>query len=365
MDDCLIIGAGVVGLSLAYELASAGARVRVIDRQAAGREASWAGAGILPAATDRPGDPPYARLAGLSHALHKRWADELRALVELDNGFRPTGALYVACDEPAVAALEQQAAVWKANQIAAEELPGQRRGGFEPHLGPIHRGYFVPDECQIRNPWHLRALLAACQRFKVAVSEGVESFDFVVDNNRINGVETNIGRLRAKQYCVATGSWTAGVMSRLGVKIAVKPVRGQMVLLRGDPALPRHIINHGSRYLVPRGDGRVLVGSTEEDVGYDRRNTAEGVRGLLDLAARLVPPLATFEIERTWAGLRPATADGLPYLGRIPGFSNAFIAAGHFRSGLHLSPGTARVVGQAMRGVPTEIDLTPFRVDRG
>jgi glycine oxidase len=130
-----------------------------------------------------------------------------------------------------------------------------------------------------------------------------------------------------------------------------------------QPILSR-IVNEGSRYLVPRGDGRLLAGSTEEDVGFDRSTTAGGVRSLLDFALGLVPWLAQATIDRTWAGLRPATADGLPYLGRVPGLSNALVAAGHFRGGLQLSSGTAILMGQLLRGLAPQMDLAPFAVDR-
>jgi len=129
------------------------------------------------------------------------------------------------------------------------------------------------------------------------------------------------------------------------------------------PILTR-IINEGSRYLVPRADGRLLVGSTEEDVGFDRGTTAAGVAGLLDFALSLVGELDSAAIEQTWAGLRPATSDGLPYLGAVPGLENAYVAAGHFRSGLQLSTGTAVVMSQLIRGQQPQIDLSMFRADR-
>jgi glycine oxidase len=154
-------------------------------------------------------------------------------------------------------------------------------------------------------------------------------------------------------------------LGRLGISVGMKPVRGQMVLLGGPRPNLRRIVNDGPRYLVPRGDGRVLVGSTEEDAGFDKRTTAEGVSDLLDFAVRLAPGLKSMQFEQCWAGLRPATLDGLPYLGRLPGLDNAFVAAGHFRSGLQLSPGTAVVMSRLIQGLDTTIDLWPFRVERG
>ena len=137
-----------------------------------------------------------------------------------------------------------------------------------------------------------------------------------------------------------------------------------MVLFRCDQPPITRIVNEGSRYLVPREDGRVLAGSTEEEVGFDKRTTEEAIADLVGFARGLVPALRDAKIEQTWAGLRPASFDGLPYLGPLPGLKNAFIAAGHFRSGLFLSTATAVVMSQLMRGEKPQIDLAPFRVGR-
>jgi glycine oxidase len=177
-------------------------------------------------------------------------------------------------------------------------------------------------------------------------------------------VRTSVGVFAAGQICLTAGAWTGALARQLRIAPEIAPIRGQIVLLTSSRPMPGRIVNEGSRYLVPRGDGRVLAGSTEEDVGFDRSTTAGGVAGLLDFALGLVPALAAAKIERSWAGLRPATRDGLPYLGRVPELENAFVAAGHFRSGLQLSPGTAVVMSQLIRGVPADVDLHAFRLDR-
>ena len=146
--------------------------------------------------------------------------------------------------------------------------------------------------------------------------------------------------------------------------IGIFPIRGQMVMFKCERPPITRIINDGPRYLVPRDDGRVLVGSTEEEVGFDKRTTDDALSELVDLARSLVPALREAPIEHTWAGLRPASFDGLPYLGPLPGLKNATIAAGHFRSGLYLSTATAVVLSQYLRGETPQIDLAPFRVGR-
>ncbi|MEX2188165.1 MAG: glycine oxidase ThiO [Pirellulales bacterium] len=381
MNDCLIIGGGVIGLSLAYELARGGQSVTVIDRGPPAREASWAGAGILPPANVATARDGYEQLAALSCELHPRWADELRELTGVDNGYRRCGGIYVAHSLAEVDALADQAIVWRRLGIACEQLDAAAVARCEPALcangaAPILAAYLLRDEAQLRNPRHLQALLAACHRLGVEIRAGVECTAFetrgdrvagVVTNvitNVVTGVVTNVGTLSAAAYCVASGAWSGGLLRPFGVRLGVKPIRGQIVLFRMPAPILRHVVNDGLRYLVPRDDGRLLAGSTEEDVGFDSRNTAAGVQGLIDLATSLAPGLAEATIERTWAGLRPATTDGLPLIGPIAGVTNAFCAAGHFRSGLTLSTGTAVVVARLIRGEPTQIDLTSMRPDR-
>jgi glycine oxidase len=199
----------------------------------------------------------------------------------------------------------------------------------------------------------------------VAVQGGVTITEIGRSGQQIDSIVTTAGVLRAVRYCLCAGAWTYELLRRLGVATGILPVRGQMILFRG-PAPPfRRVLNEGSRYLVPRDDGYVLAGSTEEEVGFDKRTTPEAIAELSQLAYELVPELRNFAVERTWAGLRPGTFDGFPYLGVVPGVENAVVAAGHFRSGLHLSTGTAVVLGQLIRGETPVIDLSPFRVGRG
>jgi glycine oxidase len=368
MDDVLILGGGVIGLSLAYELAGGGVKVRLIDRAAPGQEASWAGAGILPPGNRRTAECPYDELVGLSYELHPQWATALREETGIDTGYRRCGGVYVARSVHDAAGLRGAMAVLRRREIAVVELPGEQVAEYEPALADtrerIHTACFLPDEAQLRNPWHLKALTAACLSRGVEIQSGAAAEDFVVRGDRITAVRTSSGELAAEKYCVCGGAWSRDLLSHLGIELPLKPIRGQIVLLSTSAPRLRHIVNEGPRYLVPRSDGRLLVGSTEEDAGFDKRTTAEGIAGLLQFALDLAPPLREATVERTWAGLRPGTPDGLPYLGEIPGLANAYLAAGHFRSGLQMSPGTARVMAQLIRGQRPEIDLTAFRVDR-
>lgn len=390
MQRVAVVGGGVVGLSLAYELARRGWKVALFDQQEPGREASWAGAGILPPANFSTALHPLDQLRGLSIVLHAEWAARLRADTGIDTGYRRCGAIYVARSPGEAAALHGMAQLHAEEQIETLRLTRQQLAELEPAMSePALAGLFsaiyrVPDEAQLRNPWHLRALIDACRQLAVEIHPAtpIDSFDsadaiHAVDaadaaiaakeqgSGRVTAVCSGGRRFPVDAVCLTSGAWTQQLLRRLGPAVGILPIRGQMVLFKTAVPPVRHVLNDGPRYVVPREDGRVLAGSTEEDVGFDKSNTAAGVAQLTSLACELVPALRDAEIEKTWAGLRPGTYDGFPYIGRVPGFENAYVAAGHFRSGLYLSPATAVVVADLMSGRAPEIDLSPFRVARG
>ena len=370
MHDCLIVGGGVIGLSLAYELARRGKRVRVVDRHLPGREASWAAAGILPPTPTRPDAAPLERLSALSMRLHEDWAARLLEETEIDYGYQRCGGFYLADSAAAESELAQQATTWRRDGIAVETLSPAAVSDVEPALadaarrGLLRAAYLLPDEIQIRSPRLLQALTAACTARGVEITAGMEVEDFVCDKGRIRAVRTGHGEIVADQVCITTGCWSGLMLARLGVPLAVKPIRGQIALVSLPEMILQRIVYVGPHYFVPRDDGRILIGSTLEDVGFNRQTTAAVIQELLDFALTWIPALAEANFERSWAGLRPASGDGLPYLGRLPGLENAFVAAGHYRSGLILAPATAVVMAQMMQGEQPAADLLPFRVDR-
>ncbi|MEX0820114.1 MAG: glycine oxidase ThiO [Pirellulaceae bacterium] len=370
VPDCLIVGGGIIGLSLAFELSNHGLSVELIDRGPIGREASWAGAGILPPANLATAIDPLDRLRALSHKLHREWAARLRDETGIDNGYRECGGLYLARSIGEAAALHAFAAMLGELEIEIERLSAHEVVELEPALHEIashqlQAAYSLPGEAQLRNPDHLRALQAACEQRGVRIRSDCEATGFDCSNGRLTAVQTSSGPRHADRYCIASGAWTQRLLKQLDITTGILPIRGQMVLFKCDSPPFRRVLNEGPRYLVPRDDGRVLVGSTEEEAGFDKHTTEEGLGELVALARQLVPALRDAPIEKSWAGLRPASFDGLPYLGRVPGLENAYVAAGHYRSGLHMSPGTAVVLRQLMLGDEPEINLEPFRVGRG
>ena len=339
--------------------------MRVLDAGEPGREASWAGAGILPPAPVDSSDP-LEQLFALSNGQHRRWADELREVTGIDNGYRRCGGVYAARDDDEARSLQQAAQTWQQSKIEVNRLEANQLRRIEPEIsaGTLREAWLLPDESQLRNPRHLKALLVACRAKGVEIVAGAPVESFELHGERIVSAATPCGAFAADQFCIATGAWTKGVLAHLDCSVEVKPIRGQIVLLNAGRRVIARILNDGPRYIVPRDDGRLLIGSTEDDVGFDRSNTAGAIAGLLAFAADWVPALAEAPVERTWSGFRPATADGRPYLGRLPGTTNGFVAAGHFRNGLQLSTGTAVVMSQLILGQRTQIDLASFRVDR-
>jgi glycine oxidase len=364
--DCAIIGGGAIGLSIAYELVSRGREVTIFDRIEPGKETSWAGAGILPPAPTRDVSDPLDQLRQLAMTLHPQWAARLQAQTGIDTGFRQCGAIYTAFSPGEHAALKGFEKLCTEQGIDCRLLSSAEAIKLEPNLqgNRLKTALELPGECQLRNPRYLKALIkaeelsggqiATPQSITAVVARSAGGWDIV----------SNLGRTRARSVCVAAGAWSQQILHSLGLEFSIFPVRGQIVLYRCRQPPFKRILNIGPRYLVPRDDGRVLVGSTEEEVGFDKRTTDEAITDLKSLAESLVPALRDAEVERTWAGLRPASFDSLPYMGEAPGHAGLFVATGHFRSGLYLSPAVGSLMADLICGQPPIIDPWPFRLSR-
>jgi glycine oxidase len=357
--DVLIVGGGVIGLTTAYFLARESVSVQVLDKGDFGQEASWAGAGILPPGSSQRPRAPFEQLRAHSAALFPTLSGELRERTGVDNGYLRCGGLVFADTESASTAEE-----WRSEGIAFELVDGQRLRHLEPAVGELGAAYHLPDMAQVRNPRHIRALLAGCQCLGVHLQPGCPVSSLEMQGKRVTAVRTDRGPLTAGQFLLAAGAWSEPLLQATGWQPGIHPVRGQIALINTRVPLFQRILLWGARYLVPRPDGRVLVGSTEEDAGFDKRTTTRAISDLLALACLLVPCLAEAHLERCWAGLRPGSPDGLPFLGAVPGFENLFVAAGHFRAGIQLSPATALVMRELLLSEPTTVPLESFRLDR-
>lgn len=360
MVDVVIIGGGVIGLSAAFELAESGISVRVLEQGTPGREASWAGAGMLP-----PGNPDVATgseplLRGHSHRLWPDWAARVTERSGIAIEFARCGGVEVRLGSSPTA-LDEEIATWQREGVAVEPLTVSDLRERFPHLSPdITAAYALPEWGQVRNPRLLKALIAACEARGVTISSGQPVTGFERRGDRIVAARTTAGPVAAESFVIAGGAWSGELLRQVGIEIPIEPIRGQIVLLDHHPIVLRGIIQSDSRYLVPRADGRILIGATEEHAGFVKANTSEGVRGLLEFATQLVPGLAAARFEQCWSGLRPHRAGGLPVIGRAPLAENVIVAAGHFRAGLQLSPVTAVLVRQLVCGQPPLLPVEWF-----
>ncbi len=371
MTDCCIIGGGIIGLSIARELAGRGHTVRLLARDDPRSTSSWAAAGIFPPAPDWPGATPNARLTAFSDRLHREWAAELLAETGIDNELQACGGLHLARDAEGTGRLAAQAASWRERGTVCDLLDAADVGRCEPALaaaadrGGYVGGMLLPEEQRIRPPRHLAALERSCALRGVRIERAVEVRGVQRGPDGIARITCGAGEtVRAGRYVLAAGAWTDPLGAVLGLRLDTRPIRGQILLL----ALPRqvlgHVVNRGLEYLVPREDGRLLVGSTLEDAGFDRTTTPAVIERLRGFAAMLLGDLPGARVEQVWAGLRPGSADGLPTIGPVPGCDNAFVAAGHFRAGLHQSTGTAVMVADLIEGRAPRLDPMPFAADR-
>lgn len=358
--DVLIVGAGVIGLTTAYTLARSGLSVTLLDSGDLGRQASWAGAGIIPPGNLQAACTPLEAIRGLSSPLFTQLSLDLLELSGIDNGYRICGGVELIGPEAEEDLDEYRGAGIDCQKIERKQLE-ELEGGLSQDWV---RAYWIPGLAQIRNPRHLKALINACQKLGVQLKPHCPAQAFQCYNNRIVGVETGSGRLEAAVYVLCAGAWSQMLFQPPGWDLAIQPVRGQIALIKTDQPGLRPLLLAGKQYIVPREDGLVLVGSTEEHVGFDSRTTEAGISGLLEFAYALLPRLKNGHLQQSWAGIRPGSPDGLPTIGWVHGCDNLLVATGHFRVGLQLSPATALIIQRLILGLPDLVDLNPFRPAR-
>lgn len=363
--DVAIVGGGIIGLTCAYYLAKEGLSVEVFDRGELGQEASWAGAGIIPPGNPAGAATPIDRLRAIGSVQFPRLSEELRELTGIDNGYLRCGGIEFIADDPT-----EILDLWRNEGIVVDRLPRQVLRTLEPAVGEVPgEAYLLPDCAQVRNPRHLQALIAACQRVGVNLRSQAR-VEAVLESRNKPGLATGVMLSGEEQHAgrvlIAAGPWSETFLSPGSQPgRGIHPVRGQIVLLKTHERVISRVLMLGKRYLVPRADGYVLIGSTEEpEAFFEKGNTAEAVTDLLSLATRTVPTLASAEMVKCWSGLRPATPDGLPFIGAVPEWQNLYVATGHFRAGVQLSIGTAQMVTELFTQKPLCVPLEAFAVDR-
>jgi glycine oxidase len=361
----VVLGGGLIGLGIAYELAKRGEDVRLIESRMPGRAASWAGAGMLAPFTEAMASQPFAALCEDSLARYPAFVRELHERGGVDARLRLDGILEVAYDARGEEQLRAHVRTLAARGLPARYLERAEAHAREPALGPALRGASLcANEGAVDNRRLGRALHAACAAIGVRIDAGAGDVALEADARRVLGVRTTAGFVPADVVVNATGAWAAelqGVPERH--RVPVVPVKGQMLALAMPRGLVRHVVWAPGAYLVPRDDGRLLVGASVEEAGFDQRVTARAQRDLLDAALAAMPALGELTVAETWAGLRPGTVDGLPYLGAT-GLGGYVVATGHYRNGILLTPATAVAIADIVEGrsSPNLSAFSPLRV---
>lgn len=361
-QDVLIVGGGIVGLSLARSLRHRGVdKITILEQNECGREASYAAAGMLAPQAEANCADDFFRFCQESRDLYPQFAEDLFSETDVDVELDRTGTLYLAFTEKDAEELENRYSWQKNANLSVEKLTAKEVLEIEPNVSPdVLFGLRFPLDWQVENRKIIEALIKLLPKQKGSVQKPANldgSFSgkarrLLLEGDRITGVETDLGVLSASIVVIASGAWTSLIEDKFNLlsDIKIKPVRGQMLAFNDNRKLFRHVIYSPRGYLVPRKSCRILVGATVEDVGFDNHTTGLGTVSLLNTAFEIAPEFKNLSLKKTWAGLRPLAADGLPVIGVIPEIENLFIATAHYRNGILLAPKTAEILADKIVG---------------
>ncbi|MEW5849851.1 MAG: glycine oxidase ThiO [Myxococcota bacterium] len=366
----VVVGGGVLGRATAWFLAERGLKVTLVDANHHPGKASLVAGGMLAPQVECKEPSPLVPLALASRGAYPGFLERLQAVARRAVPSSWQGILVVASSEAHAEELRKQQA-WQHEQgLHAQWLTTEGLRALEPELAPApHGALFLPDDGQVDAAMLTDVLGAALQSVGVEHLVDVPAERLLTRGGAVTGVVVPGRTLGADVVALTAGSWSSRVEGTGLASKAVRPVRGQMLVLQANGPLLRRPVFSSGGYLVPRlagsaeGHHDVLVGATMEEAGYDARTTAKAMHGLLDVAMRALPALSTASLREGWAGLRPASADGLPILGRSP-ISGLLVAAGHLRNGILLTPITAKVMAHLALGEEPGVDLGAFSPSR-
>jgi glycine oxidase len=366
--EAVIVGGGVIGLSVARALARRGlGRVTVIERARLGAESSHAAAGMLAAQAEADRADAFLELACASRDLYPSFAEHLREETGIDIELERTGTLYLALNPEDEAELERRYRWQQRAGLLVERLSADEALRLEPCVSPhVRSALRFPLDAQVENRRLVAALAAAAERYQVRFLTGTHVESVRIERGQVVGVETSRGSVHAPVVVLAGGAWTSLISSpdsRLP-PVRIEPIRGQMLCFEALQRPFRHVIYSPRGYIVPRMDGRLLAGSTNERAGFDKHVTGEGVRTVATHASEIAPLIDHLPLMDTWAGLRPRAEDELPVIGECAEARGLYYATGHYRNGILLAPITGALVAeQIASGVASPL-LDAFAPDR-
>jgi glycine oxidase len=352
----LVVGGGVIGLLTARNLQSEGFRVTVVEQGQTGCEASWAAGGILAPMYPWQYPDEITQLYIWSAKQYQRLSRELFYETGIDPHYIACGMLIWDTEE------KDRALAWAAQmEIPCKRLTPDRISEIEPCLN-LHRNdaLLFPTMAQIRPPRLMQALRKSMDIRGIPVLDQTKVERILYSDNTLAGIETEKGELSADIVVVTAGAWSHALLADTQLDTEVEPVRGQMIQYQANPGLLRSMVQYRHRYLIPRRDGVILVGSTIEYAGFDKSISSEVVRELKQFAVAMLPSLSHFEVTSTWSGLRPGRPNPIPLIGPHPRIQGLFINTGHFRNGVVLAPASAQLMTDCILSRSSIADKAPF-----
>jgi len=364
--DVAIIGGGVIGCAIAYNLHKAGVDVMVLDQGEIGAEASSAAAGLLAPLGSLSGPGAFADLMLASFNLFPALVPELEGASGIRLEYEQTGALRVVRDSKHIPNLRKRMKEWQPLGLRMDWLTGDEARQREPLLASdISAAIYAPEESQIKASHVAQAYWRAAANQGATFYSHTEITGLQRQNNRVTSIQTARGEtISCNSLVIAVGAWSARCGEWLNIKILVSPQRGQILSLRQPPSPLRHLVFGEAVYPAPKNDGTIIVGATKEEFGFDKQLTAGGIAWLLNSAIRLVPSLEGCAIEAIWAGLRPKTPDQQPILGKAPAWENVVLATGHGSVGIMLSAITGKMIAELVVTGETPEVIRAFSVER-
>jgi glycine oxidase len=366
--DVVIVGGGVIGLSIARELAWRGLRkVTVIERGDFGKEASWAAGGILAPQVEANREDEFFELARASRDLYPAFVRALQDETGIDVRLEQTGTLYVGFTEDDEHEMRRRFDWQTRAGLRVERLSGEEARRLEPNISAhVRCALRFPDDWQVENRSLTEALVKANQKLGVQLIANCEIRSVRIRNKRVTGIESEKSSLDAPNVIIAAGAWTSQIKTSEtnSSAVQIEPVRGQMLCFQIEPTFAHHVIYSSRGYLVPRRNGNLLAGSTSERVGFDRRVTEEGAISIKSMAFEIAPGLESAAIVDSWVGFRPHAPDDLPVLGPAADIDGLFYATGHYRNGILLAPITAEIIAEAVANGRSSRLLESFSPDR-
>jgi glycine oxidase len=359
--DVVVVGGGVIGSGIAFELAKRGVKVTLIERGRIGGEASGASAGIISRPTRPWFSPERIELGRISLERYPALVEELEERTGIGVDFRRPGEWVIAVDEEHAEA-EDAVAAWQLGMgLPIEDVPVAEARRREPALPEnLVAARFHPDVGSLSVRRLSQALATAAKQLGATVLEETPVGGLRRAGDRVTGVRLLDREIGADMTVLATGAWTRLLGDALGARLPTKPIKGQLIAFANAPLRPACVVAGHGGYVRPRPDGTTLVAATEEDVGFDRRVTGEGIAWLLELTRTLCPVLLQGEVAETWTGLRPGTETADPLIGPVPGYAGLWVSAGHFRTGAKEAPATAELVAEALTTGEVPPLLRPF-----